>query len=116
MTAGAEVGAPVFELKVLVHEGRHFPADTSFEVNGVFDDEQHGTGFTRLSTTPVWSGPALTWKRSVGEIKRLQAQGTKLKLTGTRPSPTRAEASTRRRPPRYENPVLLVVTALWQNS
>ena len=90
MTAGAEVGAPVFELKVLVHEGRHFPADTSFEVNGVFDDEQHGTGFTRLSTTPVWSGPALTWKRSAGEIKRLQAQGTKLKLTGTRPPPRRA--------------------------
>ena len=85
MTAGAEVGAPVFELKVLVHEGRHFPSDTSLEVNGVFDDEQHGTGFTRLSTTPVWSGPPLTWQRSAGEIKRLQAQGAKLKLTGTRP-------------------------------
>jgi hypothetical protein len=99
MTAGAEVGAPVFELKVLVHEGRHFPSDTSFEVNGVFDDEQHGTGFTRLSTTPVWSGPALTWKRSVGEIKRLQAQGTKLKLTGTRPSPTRARVHLNARRP-----------------
>ena len=84
MAAGAEVGAPVFELKVLVHEGRHFPADTSFEVNGVFDDEQHGTGFTRLSTNPTWNGPALTWQRIASEIKRLQAQGTKLKLTGTR--------------------------------
>ena len=83
MIAGAEVGAPQFELKVLVHEGRHFPSDTSFEVHGVFDDEQQGTGFTRLSTTPVWSGPALSWRRSAAAVKKLQAQGAKLKLTGT---------------------------------
>jgi len=90
MTAGAEGGPTVFELSVLVHEGKHFPSDTSFEVNGVFDEDQQGTGFTRLSTAPVWSGPALNWRREAGAIKKLQAQGAKLKLTGTSPNQRRA--------------------------
>ena len=75
----------MFELKVFVHEGRHFPSDTSFEVNGVFDDEQCGTGYTRLSSTPVWNCPPLAWRRDAESIRKLQSQGAKLKLTGTRP-------------------------------
>ena len=86
-----EGGASMFELKVFVHEGRHFPSDTSFEVNGVFDNEQTGTGFTRLSTTPVWSGPPLTWRRDAESVRKLQSQGAHLKLTGA--------PATRRRDP-----------------
>ena len=82
-----EGGASMFELKVFVHEGRHFPSDTSFEVNGVFDNEQTGTGFTRLSTTPVWSGPPLTWRRDAESVRKLQSQGAHLKLTGAPATP-----------------------------
>ena len=98
-----EGGASMFELKVFVHEGRHFPSDTSFEVNGVFDNEQTGTGFTRLSTTPVWSGPPLTWRRDAESVRKLQSQGAQLKLTGapathlnvdaTHPAPVRAKSN-----------------------
>lgn len=83
----------MFELKVFVHEGRHFPSDTSFEVNGVFDDEQCGTGYTRLSSTPVWNCPPLAWRRDAESIRKLQSQGAKLKLTG-------ASLSSRVPPPR----------------
>ena len=83
----------MFELKVFVHEGRHFPSDTSFEVNGVFDNEQTGTGFTRLSTTPVWSGPPLTWRRDAESVRKLQSQGAHLKLTGA--PATHCQMSTR---------------------
>ena len=93
----------MFELKVFVHEGRHFPSDTSFEVNGVFDNEQTGTGFTRLSTTPVWSGPPLTWRRDAESVRKLQSQGAHLKLTGASASHLNVDGDPSPRPVRAKS-------------
>ena len=77
----AGTGKTVFELTAVVHEGRHFPVDSSFEVRGVFDSEESATGLTRASTSPVWGG-SLVWRRDAKQIRKLQSQGSKLKLTG----------------------------------
>ena len=78
----AGTGKTVFELSAVVHEGRHFPVDSSFEVKGVFDSEETATGLTRASSTPVWGG-SLVWRRDADQIRKLQSQGAKLKLTGS---------------------------------
>ena len=81
----AAAGTTMFELTAVVHEGRHFPVDSSFEVKGMFDSEESATGLTRANTNPVWGG-TLLWKRDVKQIRTLQSQGAKLKLTGARAS------------------------------
>ena len=73
----------VYELTAVVHEGRHFPVDSSFEVKGVFDAEESATGLTRASANPVWGG-SLVWRRDADQIRKLQSSGAKLKLTGER--------------------------------
>jgi hypothetical protein len=78
----AGVGTTVYELTAVIHEGRHFPVDSSFEVRGVFDAEECGTGLARAAASPAWGG-ALTWRRDADQVRRLQSQGAKLKLTGT---------------------------------
>ena len=92
----------VFELTAVVHEGRHFPADAALQVVGTFDAEERGTGTTRAGSggAPVWGGGGgegtggvaggghdlnvLTWRRDADQVRRLQAAGAKLKLTGAR--------------------------------
>lgn len=79
----AGTGTTVFELTAVILEGRHFPVDSSFEVKGVFDSEESATGLTRANTNPVWGG-SLVWRRDADQIRKLQSQGAKLKLTGPR--------------------------------
>ena len=78
---GAAGDDTAFELRVNVHDGRHFPLDASFEVRGVFDNEVVCTGVSRASTNPSW-GSTLVWRRSSESVRKLQSQGAKLKLTG----------------------------------
>jgi hypothetical protein len=73
----------VYELSAIVHAGRHFPNDSSFEVIGSFDAEESTTGIARASSSPTWGG-SLVWRRDVEQIRVLQSQGAKLKLTGAR--------------------------------
>ena len=82
VAAPAGSGTTVYELTAVIHEGRHFPVDSSFEVKGTFDAEESATGLTRASTNPVWGG-CLVWRRDADQIRKLQSQGAKLKLTGT---------------------------------
>ena len=80
-SGGGGGGGTVFELQCVIHEGRHFPIDASFEVRGAFDAEESATGLTRASATPAWGG-RLVWRRDADAIRKLQSQGAKLKLTG----------------------------------
>jgi len=73
----------VYELSAIVHAGRHFPNDSSFEVIGSFDAEESTTGIARASSSPTWGG-SLVWRRDAEQIRVLQSQGAKLKLTGAR--------------------------------
>jgi len=77
---GAAGDDTAFELRVNVHDGRHFPLQ-SFEVRGVFDNEVVRTGVSRASTSPSWDR-TLVWRRSSECVRKMQSQGAKLKLTG----------------------------------